>query len=119
LDARSGNLLWDVPYAEGNKNYGATSAPLVVKDKVLVGNSDRKSTRLNSSHGSISYAVFCLKKIRRSPKKLVTRDNFRYFTLQMPFRTGRYKSGHAGGRDASVFRAARLVLLVSFTLSLP
>src|SRR5207245_3099208 len=28
----------------------------------LLGPSDRKSTRLNSSHGSISYAVFCLKK---------------------------------------------------------
>src|SRR6266542_6108889 len=27
---------------------------------------DRKSTRLNSSHGSISYAVFCLKKQRRA-----------------------------------------------------
>src|SRR2546422_5061010 len=26
------------------------------------GNPDRKSTRLNSSHGYISYAVFCLKK---------------------------------------------------------
>src|SRR5689334_23784692 len=26
------------------------------------GNADRKSTRLNSSHSSISYAVFCLKK---------------------------------------------------------
>src|SRR5207245_6053506 len=26
------------------------------------GHADRKSTRLNSSHGSISYAVFCLKK---------------------------------------------------------
>src|SRR2546422_6368448 len=26
------------------------------------GSSDRKSTRLNSSHGYISYAVFCLKK---------------------------------------------------------
>jgi alcohol dehydrogenase (cytochrome c) len=39
LDARSGHLLWDVPYAEGNKNYGATSAPLVVKDKVIVGTS--------------------------------------------------------------------------------
>src|SRR5207245_10768098 len=26
---------------------------------------DRKSTRLNSSHGSISYAVFCLKKKNR------------------------------------------------------
>src|SRR5690348_17988000 len=28
----------------------------------LVGTQDRKSTRLNSSHPSISYAVFCLKK---------------------------------------------------------
>src|SRR5207245_11455098 len=27
---------------------------------------DRKSTRLNSSHGSISYAVFCLKKKRNT-----------------------------------------------------
>lgn len=39
LDVRSGHLLWDIAYAEGNKNYGATSAPLVVKDKVLVGTS--------------------------------------------------------------------------------
>src|ERR1017187_7088409 len=39
LDARSGNLLWEVPYADWNKNYGATSAPLVVKDKVIVGTS--------------------------------------------------------------------------------
>ena len=37
LDARSGHLIWEVPYATGNKNYGATSAPLIVKDKVLVG----------------------------------------------------------------------------------
>src|SRR5439155_23892674 len=29
---------------------------------------DRKSTRLNSSHVAISYAVFCLKKKKRSPK---------------------------------------------------
>src|SRR5438128_5910937 len=29
---------------------------------------DRKSTRLNSSHGSISYAVFCLKKKRITTK---------------------------------------------------
>src|SRR5258707_5616967 len=28
---------------------------------------DRKSTRLNSSHANISYAVFCLKKKNRSP----------------------------------------------------
>jgi len=39
LDARSGNLIWDVAYASWNKNYGATSAPLVIKDKVLVGTS--------------------------------------------------------------------------------
>src|SRR5690242_21203419 len=30
---------------------------------------DRKSTRLNSSHMSISYAVFCLKKKKRNKKK--------------------------------------------------
>src|SRR3712207_7338904 len=28
---------------------------------------DRKSTRLNSSHANISYAVFCLKKKNKSP----------------------------------------------------
>src|SRR2546429_2235399 len=28
---------------------------------------DRKSTRLNSSHGYISYAVFCLKKKKTTP----------------------------------------------------
>jgi alcohol dehydrogenase (cytochrome c) len=39
LDARSGNLIWDVAYADWNKNYGATSAPLAVKDKILVGTS--------------------------------------------------------------------------------
>jgi len=39
LDAKSGRLLWDVAYAQGNKNYGATGAPLVVKNKVLVGTS--------------------------------------------------------------------------------
>src|SRR3712207_7575174 len=32
---------------------------------------DRKSTRLNSSHANISYAVFCLKK----KKKHITRPN--------------------------------------------
>src|SRR6266404_813328 len=39
LDARSGNLIWDVAYAGWNRNYGATSAPLIVKDKVIVGTS--------------------------------------------------------------------------------
>src|SRR3712207_8987212 len=37
----------------------ATSNPLEVRKLVK---KDRKSTRLNSSHANISYAVFCLKK---------------------------------------------------------
>src|SRR5205809_3936593 len=32
---------------------------------------DRKSTRLNSSHGYISYAVFCLKKKKKLIKPLI------------------------------------------------
>src|SRR3712207_6879036 len=39
--------------------------PLKLADEVQTGNAgqlDRKSTRLNSSHANISYAVFCLKK---------------------------------------------------------
>src|SRR2546422_4326415 len=36
----------------------------VVQDDVGV--RDRKSTRLNSSHGYISYAVFCLKKKKKN-----------------------------------------------------
>src|SRR2546429_6590896 len=31
---------------------------------------DRKSTRLNSSHGYISYAVFCLKKKKKTKRQL-------------------------------------------------
>src|SRR5687768_18266007 len=31
---------------------------------------DRKSTRLNSSHGYISYAVFCLKKKKQKRKNI-------------------------------------------------
>src|SRR5207245_5768102 len=36
------------------------------------GSGDRKSTRLNSSHGSISYAVFCLKKKKQKITKSTT-----------------------------------------------
>src|SRR2546422_7370641 len=32
---------------------------------IFLANQDRKSTRLNSSHGYISYAVFCLKKKKK------------------------------------------------------
>src|SRR3712207_8248348 len=32
---------------------------------------DRKSTRLNSSHANISYAVFCLKKKNHQPRHII------------------------------------------------
>src|SRR3712207_8314422 len=36
--------------------------PCSIQDSPETSRSDRKSTRLNSSHANISYAVFCLKK---------------------------------------------------------
>src|SRR5215467_8770295 len=45
----------------------AGSEPLVVRGRG--GTGDRKSTRLNSSHLVISYAVFCLKKKKKNKKR--------------------------------------------------
>src|SRR5207245_11356068 len=49
-----------IPATQG----GEPPRTIVVGTKV-----DRKSTRLNSSHGSISYAVFCLKKKKNKTGK--------------------------------------------------
>src|SRR2546429_5733409 len=46
----------------GNTRYQAGNIAAIRSEKI-----DRKSTRLNSSHGYISYAVFCLKKKRVTP----------------------------------------------------
>src|SRR6266700_6993697 len=46
----------------------AVSAPL--RSRRMLG--DRKSTRLNSSHVKISYAVFCLKKKTKNAEALLT-----------------------------------------------
>src|SRR5690242_14113438 len=45
---------------------------------------DRKSTRLNSSHMSISYAVFCLKKKKQFNVEFVTKYTFTFLCLPMP-----------------------------------
>src|SRR2546429_1622243 len=39
---------------------------ILCPDQLGCNSSDRKSTRLNSSHGYISYAVFCLKKKKQT-----------------------------------------------------
>src|SRR5688572_32833290 len=40
------------------------------RERCRSGSLDRKSTRLNSSHSQISYAVFCLKKKKKKEQKL-------------------------------------------------
>src|SRR3712207_7711071 len=76
---RSGGLLGGEVFGEGNA--GTRVIPLEPREPVIAqvphaaevagdahgpgqrhGQQDRKSTRLNSSHANISYAVFCLKK---------------------------------------------------------
>src|ERR1039458_8908436 len=70
---------------------------------------DRKSTRLNSSHLGISYAVFCLQSVRPPPRSTL----FPYTTL---FRSPRVYDAHRARsaaphvspqRRARQFRAAR------------
>src|SRR2546430_4088684 len=51
-------------HSNSPKNNQATNQPL--KPNHNYHNIDRKSTRLNSSHSQISYAVFCLKKKKRT-----------------------------------------------------
>src|SRR5205085_12638714 len=49
--------------ARGQGPFGKSGRiPRPRKIQTLAGSLDRKSTRLNSSHSQISYAVFCLKK---------------------------------------------------------
>src|SRR2546422_3152144 len=56
-EARQGLRTWLNARLEAAKGYGS--------DRDYAGR-DRKSTRLNSSHGYISYAVFCLKKKKQN-----------------------------------------------------
>src|SRR2546427_2965590 len=63
----AGKKQWDERFASiykmsGPENpyvIGQQMGDLMIKSATVV---DRKSTRLNSSHSQISYAVFCLKK---------------------------------------------------------
>src|SRR2546430_11670490 len=51
--------------------YDKTQFPERYRGGVFIGfHGDRKSTRLNSSHSQISYAVFCLKKKKTTGSKL-------------------------------------------------
>src|SRR5256886_12029345 len=54
--ATQGRALWST------ENSGFEAVPPNLQPEVVRAIRDRKSTRLNSSHSQISYAVFCLKK---------------------------------------------------------
>src|SRR5258707_8689791 len=61
--AAGASLVAEVfPHRSRTMALGALQAPLCESDA----GRDRKSTRLNSSHANISYAVFCLKKKKKS-----------------------------------------------------
>src|SRR3712207_8269971 len=49
------------PNKHGSKHFKSTGHPIIKSFEP----GDRKSTRLNSSHANISYAVFCLKKKKK------------------------------------------------------
>src|SRR2546430_11531117 len=60
-----GVIVPDDDYLPGLRKLCDASGALLILDEVQTGvgrTGDRKSTRLNSSHSQISYAVFCFKK---------------------------------------------------------
>src|SRR2546422_3357411 len=50
-------------------NVASRGIPSELRPRRFPRDTDRKSTRLNSSHGYISYAVFCLKKKKKNEHK--------------------------------------------------
>src|SRR5688572_31222936 len=59
----------DLPLGALGNDPGPRKRPLAVRAEEAA---DRKSTRLNSSHSQISYAVFCLKKKRITTYTIAT-----------------------------------------------
>src|SRR5947209_17403341 len=69
---RSSDLVQDVHF--GDEDAGPLRLERMDSARESTGRVDRKSTRLNSSHANISYAVFCLKKKKcRKAQPLGTR----------------------------------------------
>src|SRR5689334_23752532 len=61
-EAQQDRIVLVVEAARGIVLVDAERLALAVEHGVALFDEDRKSTRLNSSHSSTSYAVFCLKK---------------------------------------------------------
>src|SRR5437764_3514146 len=55
----------------GQKKNSRTEREELLSVPAVPGSKDRKSTRLNSSHRCISYAVFCLKKKKKQKRQAI------------------------------------------------
>src|SRR5258708_10734039 len=69
--ADAGQRLPDAPPAAGLGRQHEREVPAAAQARRAAGD-ERKSTRLNSSHQIISYAVFCLKKKKKYKKRVIT-----------------------------------------------
>src|SRR2546427_7570175 len=64
--------IWQLDCHVRCPEYLGTASDVALASSCLVPAIDRKSTRLNSSHSQISYAVFCLKKKKMPVNLLIT-----------------------------------------------
>src|SRR2546427_3795936 len=68
MSDRVGLRIVDVEFNETNGGSFSVAAAKISSSYAEFPGLDRKSTRLNSSHSQISYAVFCLKKKKNTEK---------------------------------------------------
>src|SRR5688572_10568441 len=61
---------WNHPNGAYGRAENGNFEELCFCDEFVSRKQDRKSTRLNSSHSQISYAVFCLKKKKKNRRKI-------------------------------------------------
>src|SRR5688572_32729002 len=69
-------------YRRGQARHPARRIDEPVRERGAFAPRDRKSTRLNSSHSQISYAVFCLKKKKKKKKITIynTKNKHKLYT---------------------------------------
>src|SRR2546421_8517215 len=76
---RSRDNCWTGPKSSVRNAAKASKPPMVSAPRVSsttpTPTTDRKSTRLNSSHDQISYAVFCLKKKKKKNTRNKKKNN--------------------------------------------
>src|SRR2546429_2164467 len=104
FSARTASLL---PYDLVSPCVRITASFVIVFSRPRPRRADRKSTRLNSSHGYISYAVFCLKKKNLREARSVTMiRELGLMLLSMVRKTEAIRLGPTDAAAAAVCEAA-------------